>query len=196
MPSPSSKRLTQLDLQNLECLQPPLSISDFIKQVKPLREGDARGSPGDQHAISHGPLAGAGSSLRELNLPKAVQSGLRAYEYILTKAVSPWDSYEKKYDLKLDSFVTVASRKADSNELVTIKTFGRRDAKDKLHKLRHLRHDRLVTLLDIFAFDDSVHVVMEHMPVSLAQVVASPAYPNERQLAAILGQVGSADLVF
>jgi serine/threonine protein kinase len=111
------------------------------------------------------------------------------------KRSSPWESYEKKYDLKLDDFVTVATRKPPSYQVVTTKRFPTQESKDKVHNLQHLRHENLVAVLDIFIFDDSVHVVLEHMPVSLAQVVASPVYPNERQLAVILKQVSSADLI-
>lgn len=37
--------------------------------------------------------------------------------------------------------------------------------------------------------DNSLYIVLEHMPLSLERIVRSPAYPDERQLVAILGQV-------
>jgi hypothetical protein len=39
--------------------------------------------------------------------------------------------------------------------------------------------------------EKTFYVVLEHLPICLDQIVASPAYPNEVQLAAMVGQVSS-----
>lgn len=108
-----------------------------------------------------------------------------------SKHESPWRTYEKGYDLKLDEFVTVATRKAPLCGKVTIRKFGDQDAARKLDMLRKVEHERFVALLEIFDYEKTNYVVLEHVSVSLTQVVNCAAYPTERQLAAILGQVWS-----
>jgi len=157
----TSKRLTQLDLQKLTRLRGPLSIPDYRKQGKSEKENDV--TPGKRRAVSPCiEVPGVSSGLYNLDLPKAVESGLRAYEYIAVKPASPWESYKKKYDLQLDGFITVAMRKAPSYEVVTIKSLPIQESENKVCMLQRLRHDRLVALLDLFMFDGSVHVVLEH----------------------------------
>ena len=102
---------------------------------------------------------------------------------------TPWKIYEKGYDLKLDQFVTVATRKAPLQGKVAIKTFAGRDANRKLDMLHRVCHERFVSLLEVFESDTAWYAVFEHVVTSLTQVVNSPAYPTERQLAAIVGQV-------
>lgn len=48
---------------------------------------------------------------------------------------------------------------------------------------------RSVEALDAFTTETSFYIVLEHMPISLDQIVESAKYPTERQLAAILIQV-------
>ena len=104
---------------------------------------------------------------------------------------SPWKSYEQGYDLKLESFVKVAVRKAPQHGKVAIRKFAGRDATRELDMLRRVRHERFVQVLEVFEFETVYHVVFEHVFVTLREVVGSAAFPTERQLAAILGQVGS-----
>ena len=72
---------------------------------------------------------------------------------------------------------------------VAIKTFAGRDANRKLDMLHRVCHERFVSLLEVFESDTAWYAVFEHVVTSLTQVVNSPAYPTERQLAAIVGQV-------
>ncbi|KAG0644960.1 hypothetical protein D0Z07_9342 [Hyphodiscus hymeniophilus] len=75
---------------------------------------------------------------------------------------SPWGEYEKVYDVELGGTVEVAVRKAPPVELVHVRAFSTEASEKTLYL---------------------------HMPVSLERIVRSPAYPDERQLVAILGQV-------
>ena len=45
--------------------------------------------------------------------------------------------------------------------------------------------------LDTFRGNNGLYIAFEYMPISLEWIVRSPSYPDERQLAAILGQVSS-----
>ncbi|KAK5044692.1 hypothetical protein LTR84_010584 [Exophiala bonariae] len=105
------------------------------------------------------------------------------------KHESPWKAYKSGYDLKLDQFVTVAVRKAPGAGKVAIREFDRQDGDRKIEMLWSVRHERFVNLLEIFEVGDTYYAVFEHIFVTLVQVVNCPAYPTERQLAAIIGQV-------
>ena len=101
----------------------------------------------------------------------------------------PWKTYEEGYDLKLDQFVKVATRKAPLHGKVAIKTFAGRDANRQLDMLHSVYHERFISLLEVFESDTTWYAVFEHVVTSLTQVINSPAYPTKRQLAAIVGQV-------
>ncbi|KAH7330038.1 hypothetical protein BKA65DRAFT_527718 [Rhexocercosporidium sp. MPI-PUGE-AT-0058] len=82
---------------------------------------------------------------------------------------SPWEKYEKFYDVELGGPVEVAIRKAAPVELVHVRAFVTQAAEKTLHVYRQLQHPNI--------------------PLSLEPIVRSPAYPDARQLAAILGQI-------
>ena len=133
----------------------------------------------------------ADASRRAQDIPGNVQRAVRAREsgYVMTQHASPWKIYEKGYELKLDQFVTVAHRKAPLQGKVVIRNFVEPDANRKLDMVRRIRHRRFVDLLEIFEFEKTWYAVFEHIVMSLVQLVNSPAYPNEKQLAAVVGQV-------
>ncbi len=96
---------------------------------------------------------------------------------------------ENDFQLKLDRFITVAVRKEPLRKRVVVKSFSH----EKLYMLHHIRHDNFVAVLESFNFEGSFYVILERMNISLVQIVASPPYPGEQELAAILGQVDLAD---
>ena len=83
----------------------------------------------------------------------------------------------------------VAIRKAPPVKLVNIRAFSTEASVKTLHVFLQLQHPNIVTALEAFTTDNGLYIALEHMPVSLEQIVRSPAYPDERQLAAILRQV-------
>jgi hypothetical protein len=83
----------------------------------------------------------------------------------------------------------VAIRPAPSYKLVNVKKFSGADAAKKVNMLHRIRHKNFNAFLECFIFEDCRYVVLEHATISLAHIVKSPAYPTQRQLAAILGQV-------
>ncbi len=59
--------------------------------------------------------------------------------------------------------------------------------------LHHIRHDNFVAVLESFSFEGFFYVILERMNISLVQIVASPPYPDEQELAAILERIDLAD---
>ena len=55
--------------------------------------------------------------------------------------------------------------------------------------LQQIWHENIVAFLESFRFQECFYTVLQHVPISLVQIVASPPYPTELQLAAIIGQV-------
>lgn len=116
-------------------------------------------------------------------------------QYRGMKDGSPWDSYSKIFQLKYSNFVIVAARKRAPRKRVVVKSFAAgSDSQEELQIIHSLRHDHIVTVLETFRFEGSFYVVLERMAISLVQIVASPPYPGEQELAAILGQVDQADM--
>ena len=106
----------------------------------------------------------------------------------------PWESYWKIFQLKFNRFVTVAVPKEPLRKYVIVKRFSESDSQEELRMIHSIRHDHIVTVLETFRFEGSFYVVLERMAISLVQIVASPPYPGEQELAAILGQVYRVDM--
>ncbi|KAF2690343.1 hypothetical protein K458DRAFT_383459 [Lentithecium fluviatile CBS 122367] len=64
------------------------------------------------------------TGLKGLTLVKAAKSGVRAHEYIRTKSRSPWEDYEKCWDLRLGvkDWITVAERRGAQFSAVAVKS--------------------------------------------------------------------------
>ena len=105
------------------------------------------------------------------------------------KDESPWNTYDQDYQIELGGPVTVAERRRPAYGLVVIKGFSGPSAKTKLSMLRQIPDSYFVSCLDVFYFENVLHVVSEHMAISLLQIVAAPRYPREHHVAAIIGQV-------
>ncbi len=116
-------------------------------------------------------------------------------QYRGMKDGSPWDSYSKIFQLKYHNFVHVAARKRSPRKCVLVKSFAAvSDSQVELEMIHSIRHDHIVSVLETFRFEGSFYVVLERMAISLVQIVASPPYPGEQELAAILGQVNQANM--
>lgn len=154
-----------------------------------LRRG-ARNTSATTGARSPGPAAvDPDSGLRLLQLPNTLKSRVKGPESV--KHESPWRSYEKSYELRLGvgGRVTVAERKEPLDGVVTVRNFSTYNAEEKLRVLQRIKHKNFVSVLEVFSSEDSFHIVFEHMPICLGHFAGILKYPNELQLASILGQV-------
>ncbi|KAH6703064.1 kinase-like domain-containing protein [Leptodontidium sp. MPI-SDFR-AT-0119] len=147
-----------------------------------------RAAPSKKTGSSRGRAseATAGTEQAQSRTAKSATSGPLQ---LRTAWESPWKKYEKFYDVELGGPVEVAIRKAAPVELVHVRAFVTQAAEKTLHVYRQLQHPNIVTALEAFTTDSGLYIVLEHMPLSLEPIVRSPAYPDARQLAAILGQI-------
>ena len=130
-----------------------------------------------------------------LRTVEAHKASLRPAEYVMTQHTSPWNSYDGKYELQIEEFITVAVKKTSPGILVTIKAINESSSDEKILMLQSLQHECFSIPRDIFRFEQSLYIVFDYIPVSLFEVVLCPAYPSEEQLAAILGQVSIPDVI-
>lgn len=63
------------------------------------------------------------------------------------------------------------------------------EAPEKVAILQQINHKAFHRLRENICFDDCRYLIFDHIPISLAEIVLSPPYPTERELAAIVGQV-------
>ncbi|KAH6692796.1 kinase-like domain-containing protein [Leptodontidium sp. MPI-SDFR-AT-0119] len=103
---------------------------------------------------------------------------------------SPWDGYRKVLVVEhLDNSITVAERKAPHAGLVAIKVFPSAAAEKALERHQRVKHENIVDVLEAFTTETSLYIFLEHLPISLLQIVEGAKYPTEWQLAAILKQI-------
>ena len=104
---------------------------------------------------------------------------------------SPWKAYEDRYRLELGVWFTLAGKKPRrTGEVVAVRSISGPNAEEDIYRIRLLCHRNLLSVHEIFNFEDSSYIVSERMQISLEHVVASPAYPDEAEMASIIWQVG------
>lgn len=199
MTSTSDKRKTQVVLDSLKEFKRPPLVSNpenyTQKQRTPfwnrsMPRNDETKLSKRKRNVSQERVKFSGSvAPLDLHLPTAVNAGLRAHEYVEIKDESPWKRFQRVYELKFNEFTTIATRKVSPCEVVIVKDFQILNGTKKLDMLRHIRHENFVAFLESFQFQGRHYAVLEHVSISLAQIAASPPYPTELQLAAIIGQV-------
>lgn len=89
----------------------------------------------------------------------------------------------------------IAARKRAPWKRIVVKSFAAgSDSQEELQMIYSLRYNHIITVLETFRFEGLFYIVLERIAISLVQIVASPPYPGEQELAAILGQVDQADI--
>jgi len=185
---PSDNRLTQIDMLALEGAKSPTKVTERAVLYDSLGSTPKTDASSKKRAGSREGTLDTSTGTEKAQ-SRTVRSATSGPLQLRTAWESPWEKYEKIYDVELGGPVEVAVRKAPPVELVHVRAFATQAAAKTLHVYRQLQHRNIVTALEAFTTDNSLYIVLEHMPLSLERIVRSPAYPDERQLAAILGQV-------
>ena len=115
------------------------------------------------------------------------------------KEESPWRSYDEGYNLRVSGLVTVAKKKRPDSkvakgrpalEVVAVRKLSGSSRNASLSMLLQVQGEYFVRCTDAYEFGAELYVVLEHMPISLVQVVAAPVHLKEAHVASIVGQVG------
>jgi hypothetical protein len=185
---PSDNRRTQIDMLALAGARSPTKVTERAVLYESLGSTPKADTSSKKRAGSQEGASDA-STGTEKALTRTVQPAASGPLQLRAAWESPWEKYEKVYNVELGGPVEAALRKGPPVKLVHVRAFPTQAAAKTLHVYRQLQHRNIVTALEAFTTDDALYIVLEHMPLSLEQIVRSPAYPDERQLAAILGQV-------
>lgn len=153
------------------------------EQQKPLRYPVA--------SDGYDPLSRTG--LKELRSVGAFNSGVRPLRFIPKQKESPWQQFRKTYELKHESFITVASRKTSPHDIVIVKQFKGSDADNKFNMLQEIQHPSFLVIQECFSFEGCYYPIFDYIPISLEEVVASPPFLNELELVAIIAQASAED---
>ncbi|KFZ20230.1 hypothetical protein V501_00264 [Pseudogymnoascus sp. VKM F-4519 (FW-2642)] len=128
------------------------------------------------------------SSLRELQVVKAAQSGASVLDCTVQFG-SPWARFCEKFELNLGGYVPIVADLSPPYDLLMVKRLEGPDAAQRVHMLRRVRHQNFHNMVECFNFEGSHYAVFQHLPVTLDNIVYSPPYPTELELAAALAQI-------
>ncbi|OCK79043.1 hypothetical protein K432DRAFT_426830 [Lepidopterella palustris CBS 459.81] len=123
---------------------------------------------------------------------------------------SPWEHYERAYDIELGGSVTRVSKIPEAEDVIggsvirvskipetedmfTLRSFSNSDT-EKLDLLSHFKHKNILTTYEVFPYANKFYVISEDTEVSLEEFII--ARPDEVQLAAITSQVLDAIIYF
>jgi hypothetical protein len=155
--------------------------SIFQQTIEPLRDGSSPKLP----------ISKWRRTLPKLKAEEPAQSRSNEGELIPVLKGTPWESYEEKYHLNLGGWITVAGKKPrTTGQVIAVRVIP--NVEEDLYRIQQLRHENFVSVYEIFAFESSFYIISERMQISLDHVVASPAYPDESELASIIWQVSMA----
>lgn len=127
----------------------------------------------------------------DLAIPSVSNSKKRAVTDTGVRYASPWGSFEKIYECDLAGTVQVVARKSERHGVVhSLRQFSGHNLDELLHRLRFTHHENIASAVECFVTTDGVFAISDFAPLTLEHVVACPAYPNVKQLNAILTQVG------
>ena len=163
-----------------------------VKRLAALSEGRTPSNLLDEASGSQRPTVK--QDTKELELVNAAKEGRSVTSHPI-KSGSPWEHYIARYELNLDDHIYIVSHKT-SFDTFMMKCLKGPDADKKVAMLERVQHRSFLRMVDCFNFEDSYYPVFPHMAMPLSQIIHSPPYPTEIELAAVLGQVRSLTLCY
>jgi hypothetical protein len=165
----------------------PERVTGRNKRLVTLAEGRAPSTILVEESGSQRPIVK--QDIKELELVHAAKEG-RSVTRRPIRPESPWEHYIERYELNLDDYIYIVSDKT-SLDTFMMKCLKGPDAEKKVAMLERIQHRSFLPMLECFNFDNAYYPVFPHMAMPLSQVIHSPPYPTELELAAVLGQVRS-----
>ncbi|KFX95975.1 hypothetical protein V490_03611 [Pseudogymnoascus sp. VKM F-3557] len=180
---------TNEQVDTLEESVPPRFASPISKKRKivpsqdrePEQRRDIKASLGKNETATK-------SGLKELHVVKAAQSGASVLDRIV-QFESPWARFCEKFELNLGGYVSIVADRSPPYDIFMVKRLKGSDAVQRVRMLRRVRHQNFHNMVDCFSFEGSHYAVFQHLPVTLDNIVYSPPYPTELELAAALAQI-------
>lgn len=124
-------------------------------------------------------------------LSKISEPGNSADSDLVIRDKPPWDTFKKYYECDLAGTVAVCVRRSGRHAASAIRQYPSKDADRILGILRSIRHRNVVSVWECFRTSDALYTLSKFHPLTLDHVVACKAFPDQRQLAAIMSQVRS-----
>ncbi|KAH6672611.1 kinase-like domain-containing protein [Halenospora varia] len=182
-------KIEMLKAQDNLSFHPALEASDSRQSLSPGYKPSLESAVIKSSKKRYRSLEEKEDPVANAKIAKLQEPGIDAPRDLKARKESPWGSYTEVLNLNLNGPITVAERKSPHSGLVAIKVFPSTAAEKALYRHQHIKHDKIVTVLDAFTTETSLYIVLEHLPISLRQVVEGAKYPTERQLAAMVQQI-------
>ncbi|KAL4889155.1 hypothetical protein BDV59DRAFT_186946 [Aspergillus ambiguus] len=125
---------------------------------------------------------------RALALSKIQERETTEVSELIVRGEDPWDTFEKSYDCDLAGTVAVCTRQTGCRGPWAIRRYPRKDADRILRLLRDVHHAKVASTLECFQTTNALYTIGRFYPLTLDHIVACKAFPNHRQLAAIMSQ--------
>ncbi|KAL4899386.1 hypothetical protein BDW74DRAFT_183782 [Aspergillus multicolor] len=168
MTSQDKKRMTQFDLASLRTRagspSPATPGSQIIKRTQPKL---LQGKP------------------KELVLPSVVAKSTSAAIHVPVQDGSPWERYHSLYSENIGGPATVVIHEHRPQDLLVVRTHN----SAQVPILRGRPHENIIEIKEALKHNGGIYVLHEYLPLSLDRLVGAPIFPNEVQLASILGQL-------
>ncbi len=112
----------------------------------------------------------------------------------------PWRTYDEDYNLRIDGLITIAKKKRSASkmtatedrsasEVVAIRKLSDSSRSENLFRLLQIQRQYFVKCIETYEFEADLYIVLEHMSISLVQVVAASIHPQEAHVTAIVEQI-------
>ncbi|PYH76417.1 hypothetical protein BO82DRAFT_426160 [Aspergillus uvarum CBS 121591] len=125
---------------------------------------------------------------RALALPSITESEDDALSDPILREQSPWDNFKRYYECDLAGAVIVSVRHSGHREALAVRQYRGEEASKILQVVRRIQHDNIASVQEFYKTTNALYTVGSFHPLTLDHVVACKAFPDQKQLAAIMSQ--------
>lgn len=125
---------------------------------------------------------------RALALPGIIQGGNTVGSDLIVRKESPWDTFEKIFECDLAGTVAVCTRRSGRRAVWAVRQYPSKHADRMMEIIRSIRHKNVLSVMECFHTSNSLYTLGKHQPLTLDHIVACKAFPDQKQLAAIMSQ--------
>ncbi len=135
---------------------------------------------------------------RQQNLSASNKSELWQNVFFKMKNEFSWRTYDEDYDLRVDELVIMTKKKRSSSKMtesdsastvIAIRKLSDSSRNVNLFTLLRVQEEYFVKCIKTYEFKVDLYVILEHMSISLVQVVATFVHSRETHVTAIVEQI-------